>query len=43
MLSLKWSDNMKLTAVKCPNCKADIEINENLEKTICQYCGSRIS
>jgi len=33
---------MKLTAVKCPNCSANIEINENLERAICQYCGSTI-
>ena len=33
---------MKLTAAKCPNCNADIEVNETLDKAICQYCGSTI-
>ena len=33
---------VKLQAAKCPQCGADIEVNVNLEKTICQYCGSTI-
>lgn len=33
---------MKLTVAKCPSCNANIEVNENLEKAICQYCGSTI-
>ncbi len=31
---------MKLSPAKCPNCGANIEVNENLEKAICQYCGT---
>lgn len=33
---------MKLTAAKCPTCNANIEVNETLDKAICQYCGSTI-
>ncbi len=33
---------MKLTAAKCPNCGASLEVNKDLEKTICQYCGSTV-
>ena len=33
---------MKLTPAKCPSCGANIEVNENLEKTICQYCGTMV-
>lgn len=33
---------MKLTAAKCPSCGASIEVNKNLEKTICQYCGTTV-
>lgn len=33
---------IKLQAAKCPQCGADIEVNPNLEKTICQYCGTTI-
>ena len=33
---------IKLQAAKCPQCGADIEVNESLEKTICQYCGTTI-
>ena len=33
---------MKLIAAKCPKCNADIEVNETLDKAICQYCGSTI-
>ena len=33
---------MKLTPAKCPSCGANIEVNENLEKTICQYCGTTV-
>ena len=33
---------MKLMSAKCPNCGAGIEVNQNLEKTICQYCGSTV-
>lgn len=33
---------MKLTDAKCPNCGANIEVNENLERAMCQYCGSTV-
>jgi DNA-directed RNA polymerase subunit RPC12/RpoP len=33
---------IELKAAKCPQCNADIEVNTNLEKAICQYCGCTI-
>ena len=33
---------VQLTAAKCPQCGADIEVNPELEKSICQYCGTTI-
>ncbi|MBQ9657888.1 MAG: hypothetical protein IJV31_03870 [Clostridia bacterium] len=33
---------VKLRDAKCPNCGANIEVNENLEKGICQYCGGTV-
>ena len=33
---------MKLVTTKCPNCNASIELNEKLEKGICQYCGETV-
>ncbi len=33
---------MKLVPAKCPSCWADIEVNKDLEKTICQYCGTTV-
>lgn len=33
---------IQLTAAKCPQCGADIEVNAELEKSICQYCGTTI-
>ncbi|MCI8459942.1 MAG: hypothetical protein HFE81_00965 [Bacilli bacterium] len=33
---------MKLTPAKCPSCGANIDVNEKLEKTICQYCGTTV-
>ena len=33
---------MKLVPAKCPSCGADIEVNKDLEKTICQYCGTTV-
>ena len=33
---------VQLTAAKCPQCGADIEVNAELEKSICQYCGTTI-
>ena len=33
---------VSLKAAKCPSCGADIEVNPDLEKGICQFCGSTI-
>ena len=33
---------MKLVAAKCPNCKANIDVDKNSDKTVCEYCGSKI-
>ena len=33
---------MKLTSAKCPNCGADIKVNKDEEKTVCEYCKSEI-
>lgn len=33
---------MKLTPAKCPSCGANIEVNETLKNTICQYCGTTV-
>lgn len=33
---------MKLIPAKCPSCGANIEVNKDLEKAICQYCGTTI-
>ena len=33
---------VKLKDAKCPNCGANIEVNDKLEKSICQYCGSTV-
>ena len=33
---------MKLVAAKCPNCGAGLQLNEELERGICQFCGEII-
>ena len=33
---------MTLEPAKCPSCGANIEVNKDLEKTICQYCGTTV-
>lgn len=33
---------MKLVAAKCPNCGANIDVDKNSDKTVCEYCGSNI-
>lgn len=33
---------VKLKDAKCPNCGANIQVNDKLENTICQYCGSQV-
>ena len=33
---------MRLTSAKCPNCGADIKVNKDEEKTVCEYCNSEV-
>ena len=33
---------IKLKDAKCPNCGANMQVNDKLESTICQYCGSQV-
>lgn len=33
---------MKLIAVKCPNCGADLEYEEGMSKMFCRYCGTPV-
>lgn len=33
---------MKLIDMKCPNCKAALKVNEDLEMVMCNYCGNII-
>ena len=33
---------MKLIAVKCPQCGADLQIEEDQKICFCEYCGCRI-
>ena len=33
---------MKLVAAKCPSCGADIELDQDSDKTKCSYCNSKI-
>lgn len=33
---------MKLVAAKCPNCGAQIDVDQNSDSTICKYCNSKI-
>ena len=33
---------MKLISLKCPECKADLNIEEGRTMCYCQYCGTRI-
>ena len=33
---------MKLVSAKCPNCGANLELNEKNEKTKCNFCNSTI-
>ena len=33
---------MKLVSAKCPNCGANIEVDQNSDKTKCEYCESPI-
>ena len=31
---------MKLIDLKCPNCSANVKVNEDLENAVCNYCGT---
>lgn len=31
---------MKLIKLKCPNCNANVEVNKDLERATCNYCGT---
>lgn len=33
---------MKLLSMKCPNCNAKLEYNDDLDKINCNYCGNTI-
>lgn len=33
---------MKLISLKCPECKADLNIEEGRKTCYCQYCGTKI-
>lgn len=33
---------MKLVAAKCPSCGADIEVDQNSDRTVCDFCNSKI-
>ena len=33
---------MKLVAVKCPNCGANLECEEGMQKVFCKYCGTPV-
>ena len=34
---------MRLRVYRCPSCHAQIQIDENLKKCFCNYCGAMIS
>ena len=33
---------MKIVQLKCPNCGASLEAEDNLETFFCKYCGQKI-
>ena len=33
---------MKIVSLKCPECKADISLDDEKEFGFCQYCGTKI-
>lgn len=33
---------MKLVAAKCPSCGANIDVDENSDNTVCEYCRTKI-
>lgn len=34
---------MKLISLKCPECNANLQIEEGHDKCYCQYCGAEIT
>lgn len=42
ILIMVGGNMINLKAAKCPQCGADIEVNPELERGICQFCGSTI-
>lgn len=34
---------MKIVNLKCPQCNATLEVNENQNYTICKYCGTKLT
>ncbi len=34
---------MKVVNLKCPQCNAILEINDNSNYAICKYCGTKVS
>lgn len=33
---------IKTISLKCPECNANISVDENLKQCFCQYCGTKI-
>lgn len=33
---------MEFVQMKCPNCNADLEIDEGIDSFYCKYCGTKI-
>jgi len=33
---------MEFVQLKCPNCNADLRVENNLDSFYCQYCGTKI-
>ena len=33
---------MKLIALECPKCNAQLEVNEELSQATCNYCGCHL-
>ena len=33
---------MKLIRIKCPGCGANLEVNQELDKVMCNYCGTQV-
>lgn len=37
-VSVKKNGNIKIKNIKCPNCQADVQYQEDTDKLICSYC-----